>query len=97
VIFRSGKVSPLSHLGRWAFGMQTALHKTRYASLSGAYPPARFAWLKAGVSRQNCVENSFSGERLFNVRPGLNRVRGVSFCGIFLAQLFCGVFLAQLL
>ena len=30
--------------------------------------------------RQDCLENSFSGERLFNKRPGLNRVRGVLFC-----------------
>ena len=30
--------------------------------------------------RQDCLENSFSGERLFNKRPGLNQVRGVLFC-----------------
>jgi len=39
------------------------------------------------VSRQNCLENSFSGERLFNERLGLNRVQGVLFLwGLFLDQ-----------
>jgi hypothetical protein len=38
--------------------------------------------LKQDVSRQNCLENSFSGERLFNERLGLNRVQGVLFCGV---------------
>ena len=51
-----------------------------------AFITRRTRRLKASVSRQYCLENSFSGERLFNVRSGLNRVRGVSFCGVFLPR-----------
>ncbi len=77
VVTADGFKSHINILVSIAYTVPLLAFKLRLARLGTR---SRAVFETRRTRRQDCLENSFSGERLFNKRPGLNRVRGVLFC-----------------
>ena len=80
VVTADGFESDINILVSIAYTVPLLAFKLRLARLGTR---SRAVFETRRTRRQDCLENSFSGERLFNKRPGLNRVRGVLFCAGF--------------
>ena len=93
VVTADGSKSDINILVSIAYTVPLLAFKLRLARLGTR---SRAVFETRRTRRQDCLENSFSGERLFNERPGLNRVRGVLFCaGFCRPENACGAALRQ--